>query len=72
MFRSTLWYVLQGPEKISEGSGPGGHSDATPTLNPELPVGEVEPTAAQLLGKVAQGYGLRVRAGVGGYKKSES
>lgn len=33
LFRSTLWYVLQGPEKISEGSGPGGHSDATPTLS---------------------------------------
>lgn len=33
LFRSTLWYVLQGPEKISEGSGPGGHSGATPTLS---------------------------------------
>ena len=33
LFRSTLWYVRQGPERISEGSGPGGHSDATPTLS---------------------------------------
>jgi len=41
-------------------------------LSPELPIGKVEPTAAQLLAKVAQGCGLRVRAGVGGYEKSES
>lgn len=34
----------------------------------ELPIWKVEPTAAQLLCKVAQGCGLRVRAGVGAMK----